>query len=203
MRGATKDQAAGRSGVQPVPGPAWHRQARRDNRVRCRIDQHLIDRPLHVGTQRRAELGIIGQACIVSRADEAFDKAAAEVCHVAVARVQLQHRRLVATRLRVPGRSTHDLCPVGGQPLDVLGMLSRMGERMVQFGVVQAPGVVCPCQGEKGRLATGEFEQGGTHDESIPQRGAPSVPDRARQRAPTTARNDRVPSATSPTGDLR
>jgi len=41
----------------------------------------------------------------------------------------------------------------------VLGVLIRMGKRMVELGVGQAAFVMCSRQREKGGLAAGEFEQ--------------------------------------------
>jgi len=66
---------------------------------------------------------------------------------------------LVATRRRVPVRSAHDLGPVGGQALEVLRMLVRMRERVVELRVLQAPRVMSSGQREKSRLAAGELEQ--------------------------------------------
>ena len=99
--------------------------------------------------------------------DEAVHESPAQIAHVSVACVHVQQPTLVATRLRVPRRSAHDLGPVGGQPLNVLWVLAGMGERVVQLGVPQAPRVVCSGQGEEGGLASGELEQRGTHNASI------------------------------------
>jgi hypothetical protein len=43
-------------------------------------------------------------------------------------------------------------------------MLIGVGERMIQFRIGKTPGMVRPRQGEEGRRASGEFEQGLFHD---------------------------------------
>jgi hypothetical protein len=45
----------------------------------------------------------------------------------------------------------------------VLGVLAGMGERVVEFRVLQAPLVVRLGQSQQGRVATGEFVQRGSH----------------------------------------
>lgn len=77
---------------------------------------------------------------------------------------------MVSTRLRVSRRPTHYLCPVGSEPVNVLGVLPGMGEGVVQFRVRQTPSVVGSGQGHKSRVATGELEQGGSHSESFAPR---------------------------------
>lgn len=56
---------------------------------------------------------------------------------------------MVTTRLRVPGRPTHDLSPVGGESLDMLRVLPGMRERVIQLRVLETPLVMCRGQGEK------------------------------------------------------
>jgi hypothetical protein len=60
-------------------------------------------------------------------------------------------------RLRESGWAPEDLRPVGGQPLDMLGV-DPMGERVAQFGVLKAALVMGGGKGEEGLLAAGELE---------------------------------------------
>ena len=78
--------------------------------------------------------------------------------------------RLVAAGLRVAGRPAQHLRPVGRQPLDVLGVLAGMRERVVELRVGEAARVVRGGEGEEGRLAAGELEQRRTHPRSVAQR---------------------------------
>jgi hypothetical protein len=59
---------------------------------------------------------------------------------------------MVPARLRVPGWPAHDLCPVGSEALDVLGVLAGMRERVVQLRVLETPRVVCSGEGASGPL---------------------------------------------------
>jgi len=155
-----------------------------------RVGQHLLYRPLHVGAQRCAEFRIVGQPDVVGRADEAIEESTTQIAHVSVARVHLQHRRMVTTRLRVPGRPTHDLSPVGGESFDMLRVLPGMRERVIQLRVLETPLVMCRGQGEKCSFPPGEREQRGTHHVSVAYRTQEASRTPAK---PSDLMGDRVP----------
>ncbi len=64
--------------------------------------------------------------------------------------------------------TSHDLGPIGGQPLDVLRMLPGMGEGMAELRVGEAAGVVGGRQGGEGWITARELEQRGAHRPSFP-----------------------------------
>ena len=78
---------------------------------------------------------------------------------------------MVAALRREPRRSAEDLCPVRRQPLDVLRVLAGVGERVVQLGIGEAPGVVGGGESEEGGLAPGEREERRAHGATVPRRG--------------------------------
>jgi hypothetical protein len=106
-----------------------------------RVGEHVCHRPLHIGAQAAAEFGIVRKIRVVRRRHEAGDKAAAQVVVRARIGVQIKHLGIAGAGLGVARRPTEHLSPVTGQPFDVLRM-SRMGERVVQHRVLQAPLVV-------------------------------------------------------------
>ena len=63
---------------------------------------------------------------VLGRAREALEETPTEVVQFAVSRVQPQHSGVVAAEARVVGRPTEHLRPVGGQALDMFGMLVRV-----------------------------------------------------------------------------
>ncbi len=159
---AYMDQTALRLGA--VPGPVRDRQAGRDVGVVRMGQRHLVHRPFDVGADRRAELRVGRPARVVGRQHEAVGEPAAEVAHVPVARVQQQQVALVAAVLpRVPGRPAHGLGQVGGQPLDVLRVLARVRERVVELRVRQAAGVQRGGETREGPLAARELVQRRSH----------------------------------------
>jgi hypothetical protein len=81
-----------------------------------------------------------------------------------------QHLGMIAALGGEPRRAAEDLGPVGGQPLDVLRMLVRVRERMVQLGIGQASGVMGPRQLEQRGVTAGELVQRGAHVTSVAQR---------------------------------
>ena len=122
-----------------LPGPARDRQGGRDSAVVRVRQRHVVHRPVDVDAQRDAEPRVVGPVGVVGRQHEAVREPAAEVAHVAVARVQQHQAGLVAAALgRVLRRAAHHLGQVGGQPLDVLRVLIRVRERVVQLRVGQA-----------------------------------------------------------------
>jgi hypothetical protein len=133
--------------------------------------RYLVDRPLHIGAERGAERRVGGQPGVVGRADEAVHEAPAQIGHVPHAGVQVHHGGLVAALSRVRRWAAHDLRPVGGEPLDVLGVLTWMGERVVQLGVRQAPRMVRGGQREEGRFPACELIQRRSHSGSMPRSG--------------------------------
>jgi len=123
-----------------------------------------VDRPVDVGADRGPEPRVAGPAGVVGGEHEAVGEAAAEVAHVAVARVQQDQGALVAAVLpRVPGRAAHRLGQVGGQPLDVQRVLPRVRERVVQLRVGQAARVQRGGEGGEGPLAARELIQRRSH----------------------------------------
>jgi AcrR family transcriptional regulator len=124
---------------RPLPRPARDRQGGRDVGVARVRQRHLVHRPADVGAQRGPEPRVIGPAGVVGGEHEAVREPPAEVAHVAVTRVHHHQAGLVATALDgVPRRPAHHLGQVGREPLDVLRILARVRERMVQLRVGQA-----------------------------------------------------------------
>jgi thiosulfate/3-mercaptopyruvate sulfurtransferase len=74
---------------------------------------------------------------------------------------------VVATRRGVELRPTQYFGPVSGEPLDVLRMLSRMGEGVVELGVSEAERVVRCGKREEGRVPAGKLEERGSHTDSL------------------------------------
>jgi hypothetical protein len=52
------------------------------------------------GTQRHAKLRIAGQADVVGCAEKANDESTTQIAHVSVARMHVQHRRMVTKATR-------------------------------------------------------------------------------------------------------
>jgi hypothetical protein len=71
--------------------------------------------------------------------------------------MNFEHPRVTAIRLGVAGRTTEDLGPVVGQPLDML-RIAGVGERVVQLRILKAALVGGCGQGKEGLVAAGEFE---------------------------------------------
>ena len=69
--------------------------------------------------------------------------------------------------LREAGRAAEHLRPVQGEALDVLRVLARVGERVVQLGVGEAARVVGGGEREERGLATGELVESGPHPASL------------------------------------
>jgi hypothetical protein len=123
-----------------------------------------VDRAFDVAPDGGAERRVGRPAGVVGRAHEAVGEAAAEVAHVAVARVQQHQGALVAAVLpRVPGRPAHRLGQVGGEPLDVLRVLARVRERVVQLRVGQAARVQRGGEGDERLLPARELVQRRSH----------------------------------------
>lgn len=125
-----------------------------------------------------AKLGVVGQSGVIGSADKALDESPGQIAHVSVARVHMQHRGMVATRLRVPWRLTHDLCPVCSQPFDVLWVLPGMRKRVVQLRVPQTPRVVAVARARKaasppansnsvGRMTQASHNELGSHSTHV------------------------------------
>jgi hypothetical protein len=124
-------------------------QAGRDVGVERVGERDRLDRAFDVAADGGAEGRVGRPAGVVGRAHEAVGEATAEVAHVAVARVQEHEGTLVAAVLpRVRRRAAHRLGQVGGEALDVLRILARVRERVVQLRVGQAARVQ---RGGKGR----------------------------------------------------
>ena len=137
--GPVQDQCGTRH--RPAPArPRASRSARRPRPTPC------------TPRMRGPELGVVGQPRVVHRLDEAGDEAPAQVGHVAVARVHAAAGRTGRPSRRSTRRAAHDLGPVGREPLDVLRVLVRVRERVVQLGVGQAARVVRASRG-RGRRA--------------------------------------------------
>jgi AcrR family transcriptional regulator len=153
---------------RPVPGPARDRQGGRDITVAGVGQRHVVHRPLDVGAQRDAEPRGVGPADIVGGEHEAVGEPPAEVAHVTVARVQYHQAGLVAAPLGgVPRRSAHHLGQVGGEPLDVLRILARMRERVVQLRVGQAAFMQRGGKRQERARAARELVQRRSHGPSI------------------------------------
>jgi AcrR family transcriptional regulator len=147
-----------------LPGPARDRQARRDVGVARVRQRHLVHRPVDVRAQRGAEPRLIGPAGVVGGEQEAVRESPAEVAHVAVTRVHQHQAGLVATALGgVPRRPAHYLGQVGGEPLDVLRMLARMRERVVQLRVGQAAFMQRGCERRERLLPARELVKRRSH----------------------------------------
>jgi hypothetical protein len=141
------------------------REAGRDVGVARVGQRHLVHLPFDVRADGGAELRVVRPARVVGREHEAVGEPAAEVAHVPVARVQQQQAALAAAVLpRVPGRAAHGLGQVGRQPLDVLRVLARVRERVVELRVRQAAGVQRGGEGHEDPLAARELVQRRTHE---------------------------------------
>src|SRR4051812_25624360 len=71
-----RDSALSRSAfLQAVPAPPWGRQPRRHVVGAVRMGTELLNGPLHVGTERSAELRVRREINIVCGRDEALDEA--------------------------------------------------------------------------------------------------------------------------------
>ena len=155
---------------QAIPAPVRHLWSFRHHCTRWPERQDLLDGPAYVRVERSAKLGILGQTGVFRSRCETCDEAPPEIGHVAVARVQLQHEGVAATVRRVRRRAAHDLSQIAGQSFDILGVLTGVGERVVQLGVSQTSGVVSGGLGEEGALTAGELVQTRTHALSFPRR---------------------------------
>jgi AcrR family transcriptional regulator len=141
--GEAGSQPRALGGLQALPGPARDRQVRGDVGVARVREGDVADGPLHIGTQCGAKLWVIRQPGVVGRRDEAVDEPAGQVAHVAIPGMHADEERLVAAPASgVVGRPAHHLRPVGRQALDVLRVLARVGERVVELRIGQAPRVV-------------------------------------------------------------
>jgi AcrR family transcriptional regulator len=150
------------------PGPARDRQARRDIAVARVRQRHVVHRPVDVGPQCGAEPRVIGPVGVVGGEHEAVREPPAEVAHVTVARVHQHQARLVAAPPGgVPRRPAHHLGQVGGEPLDVLRILVRVRERMVQLRVGQAAFVQRGGKWQERRLSARELVKRWFHGPSI------------------------------------
>lgn len=123
------------------------------------VRHHLRRRPLHVGAQRRAKLGVIGQPGVVGGLHEARDEAIAKVTVCALTGMDTDHPGVTAAILGKALGSTENLGPVVGKPLHML-WVARMREGMVQDGVGKAALVMRGGQCQNGRFAAREFEKG-------------------------------------------
>src|SRR5579864_5907472 len=121
---------------------------------------------MDVVTQRKPEFGVAGEAGVVHRLDEARLESISPSVRSAVAGMHLEHRRVAAQGLRVPGSAAEDLGPVGGEVLVVL-RAKAAGERMVELGVVDAAPGRGGREGKKGGVSTREFEEGRSRHPSI------------------------------------
>ena len=138
-------------------------------RIGGRVGQHLRDRPLHVGLQRRAQLGVGRQAGAVEGVTtKQWRKRLPRSASACVRACRSATRRSGRPRLlRVGGGTAEDLGPVGRQPFEMLGVFPRMGERVVQFRVLQASDVMGGGQGQESRLAASELEECWAHHTSV------------------------------------
>ena len=82
-----------------------------------------------------------------------------QIAHLAVPAVQRQDLRFVSAGGREGRRPAEHLRPVRAQPFDVLRMLVRVRERMVQLRIGEAARVMRPSEREEGGIAAGEFVQ--------------------------------------------
>lgn len=130
-------------------------------RILGRVGHYVGRRPLHVGTQRRAKLRIIGQLRVIGGPHEAGDEAFAKVTMRPLAGVDADHPGVTAALARKPLRPTENLGPIGGKPLDVPGV-TGMGEGMAQDGVGKAALMMRRRQRQKGGITARELEQRGT-----------------------------------------
>src|SRR4051794_24949397 len=96
----------------------------------------------------------------------------------------LQHPELVTVPVRVVRWPAHDLRPVGRQPLDVVRILVRMGEGVVQLRVLEAAAMVGCGERPEGGVAPGELEQRLSHPPSLTRRSATALRPPRRCRSP-------------------
>jgi len=75
----------------------------------------------------------------------------------------MQHERVVTATVGVPRRTAHDLGPVNGKSFDVVGVLTRVGERMVQLRVCETSGMMRGSQRHERGLTSVKVVQAGTH----------------------------------------
>jgi exopolyphosphatase/pppGpp-phosphohydrolase len=129
---------------------------------------HIVHSRLHIGAHDRPELGIAGQPRVIHSQHEASHEAAAKITHITVPGMHLQHRRLIATLPRVTRRSTQHLTPISRKALDMLRMLPRMRERMIQLRIRNTPSMMGRSQSQKRRLTPSELKQRGTHAATLP-----------------------------------
>jgi hypothetical protein len=130
---------------------------------------HIIHSRLHIGTHGSTELRIIRQPSIIHSQHEASYEPATKITHITVPGMHMQHRQLIATLLRVTGRSTQHLTPISRKALNMLRMLPRMRERMIQLRIRDTPSMMSRSQGKKRRLTPSELKQRGTHATTLRQ----------------------------------
>jgi hypothetical protein len=119
-------------------------------------------RPSSCTRARRQRRRPLGQFGVIEGAFEAVEEALTDSARVSVARMHAQNARLVAARLRVAGRPAHHFRRVGRQPLDMLRILVRMRERVVELGILEAsPMVRCGEGKEAGSPPANSMSQWG------------------------------------------
>lgn len=126
-----------------------------------RVRHHLGHRPLHVGAQCRAKLGVIGQPRVIRGLHETCDEAVADVAVRTLTGMDGDHPGVTTALVGKAPRPTEYLGPVVAQPLHML-WVARVGERMVQDGVGEAALMMRSCQRLKGWFTACELEERGT-----------------------------------------
>jgi len=118
--------------------------------------------------ESRPEGGFLWQISVICRRHEASQEPATEVAHISVSCVHCEQARLITTEGRIRGWAAKDLGPIGGEPFDVLGVLVRMGEGMVELKIRETAGVMRPSQAQEGTtVASCEIVQGWPHGRSL------------------------------------
>jgi hypothetical protein len=112
------------------------------------------------GTLGRRKTGVVGGR------HEAGHEPAVELAHVAASGVQRDEVRLVATSSGVGRRTADHLGPVRRQSLDVLRVLARMGERVIELRVGQTAAVV-RLRRNRSRSNSGVTPEAGRTDPSL------------------------------------
>jgi hypothetical protein len=195
------------SSARALPAPPRHGQPCRYRGIGVGITDEVLHRPLRVGAQCRPERRIAGEASVISGCEEAVCEAVAEVGYVTVARVQFEEGRLLTARPGIRRRAAGHLRPVSRQPLDVVRVLARMRERVVELGVGRAALVMCPGEAQERGVTPGVLMQRGPRDFSIAGRRDASaevfdgVPGHAPLLPGTSVRpSRRLPAAAEPAG---
>ncbi len=203
------------SAGRPSPSAAWVRPARPRSPSPSRPARRR--RPSPCTRAARRETRGPRAARRRRRHARSTHETLAEIAHVAVAGVHVQHAGLVAGGLRVGRRAAQHLRPIGRQPLDVLRVLAGMRKRMVQLGSArQRGGARGPGRGTRARRRRTRGARGAWIDSQVrtcppwtssttarQQRGVRRLAARAApRRAPAAAAGDRDVHGLAP-GRLR